>query len=230
MIDMNRKLSEFLTYLASIPDDSNQRIPPLNVLSKQLGISIATLREQLEEARSLGIVEVKPKVGIRKLPYDFSAALKPGLNYALHSGCISYEQFADLRKHLETVYFVEAAQTLNVQTIEQLEELVQSAFLCIQKFPGKVPVKVHREFHLLIYKHLNNQYLDGMLDAFWEVYHLSGLEVYPDFTYVERVWQYHARIVEQLRNRNYSAGLSLLIEHMDLVNQREKPVQRLSFE
>jgi DNA-binding GntR family transcriptional regulator len=77
---------------------------------------------------------------------------------------------------------------------------------------------------------LNNQYLDGILDAFWEVYHLSGLEVYPDFTYVERVWQYHARIVEQLRNRNYSAGLSLLIEHMDLVNQREKPVQRLSFE
>lgn len=227
---MKRTLSEFLTYLAALPVESDQRIPPLNILSKQLGISVATLREQLEEARSMGVVEVKPKAGIRKLPYDFAAALKPGLAYAMHGGCISYQQFADLRKHLETVYFVEAAQTLDNRAIDHLENLVESTLMTIKETPGKVPFKAHREFHTLIYKELNNQYLNGILDAFWEVYHLSGLEVYPDFTYIERVWQYHARIVEQIRNRNYSAGLSLLIEHMDLVNQREKPVQRLTFE
>lgn len=230
MVEMKRTLSEFLTYLAALPEGPDQRIPPLNILSKQLGISVATLREQLEEARSMGVVDVKPKAGIRKVPYDFSAALKPGLSYAMHGGCISYQQFADLRKHLETVYFVEAAQSLDNQAIERLDHLVGSAMKMIQDNPGKVPVKEHREFHTLIYKSLNNQYLDGILEAFWEIYHLSGLEVFPDFTYIERVWQYHTRIVDQIRNRNYSAGLSLLIEHMDLLNQREKPVQRLSFE
>lgn len=223
-------LSEFLTYLTTLPDQADQRIPPLNILSKQLGISVATLREQLEEARSMGIVEVKPKAGIRKLPYDFSTSLKPGLYYALHEGCIAYEQFADLRKHLETVYFVEAAQALDAQSINQLDELVKTALQEINENPGKVPASEHRQFHTLIYTFLNNQYLDGILDAFWDVYHMSGLEVYPDFTYTERVWQYHARIVDQIRNHNYSAGLSLLIEHMDLLNQREKPVQRLTFE
>ena len=211
MTDNYRNLSEFLTFLASVPEDNDQRIPPLNELSKQLGISVATLREQLEEARSLGIVEVKPKAGIRKLPYNFSSALKPGLTYAIHGGCISYQQFADLRKHLETAYFIEATQKMDTDTIDQLDDLVNSAIEIIKNNPGKVPAEEHRSFHTLIYKNLNNQYLDGILDAFWEVYHLSGLEVYPDFTYVERVWQYHARIVEQLRNRNYSAGLSLLI-------------------
>jgi len=230
MTDNYRNLSEFLTFLASVPEDNDQRIPPLNELSKQLGISVATLREQLEEARSLGIVEVKPKAGIRKLPYNFSSALKPGLNYAIHGGCISYTQFADLRKHLESAYFIEATQKMDTDMMDQLDDLVKSAIEIIKNNPGKVPAEEHRAFHTLIYKNLNNQYLDGILDAFWEVYHLSGLEVYPDFTYVERVWQYHARIVEQLRNRNYSAGLSLLIEHMDLLNQREKTVQRLSFE
>jgi DNA-binding FadR family transcriptional regulator len=223
-------LSELLSYLATLSDEDDQRIPPLHILSKQLGISVATLREQLTEARSLGIVEVKPKAGIRKLPYDFSAALKPGLHYAILGECLSYHQFADLRKHLETAYFVEAAQTLDNRTIDRLDQLVKEAQLIIQRNPGMVPAKEHREFHTLIYKHLENQYLDGILDAFWEVYHLSGMEVYPDYTYVERVWQYHARIVDQLRNRNYSAGLSLLIEHMDLLNQREKTIPRLSFE
>lgn len=230
MSTLDPNLSELLSYLATLSDEDDQRIPPLNILSKQLGISVATLREQLTEARSLGIVEVKPKAGIRKLPYDFSAALKPGLHYAILGGCLSYEQFSDLRKHLEIAYFIEAAQTLDTRTIDRLDQLVKEAQLIIQRNPGMVPAKEHREFHTLIYKHLENQYLDGILDAFWEVYHLSGMEVYPDYTYVERVWQYHERIVDQLRNRNYASGLSLLIEHMDLLNQREKTIPRLSFE
>ncbi|NMD31116.1 MAG: GntR family transcriptional regulator, partial [Chloroflexi bacterium] len=53
--------SEFLKYLArhsqSAEDD---RLPPLADLSRELGISIASLREQLEVARAMGLVEVRP--------------------------------------------------------------------------------------------------------------------------------------------------------------------------
>lgn len=230
MTPAKQDLSEFLTYLALIPTDADQRIPPLNELSKQLGISVATLREQLEEARSLGIVDVKPKAGIKKLPYDFSAAIKPGLFYAVESDCFSYQQFADLRKHLEAAYFVEAAQSLPIPEIERLDELVKLAQAKIKDPPGKVPAEEHREFHMLIYKNLNNQYLNGVLDTFWQIYHLSGLEVYPDQKYIDRVWQYHARIVEQVKAKNYSQALVLLVEHMDLVNQREKIIPWSSFE
>jgi DNA-binding FadR family transcriptional regulator len=230
MTSAKQDLSEFLAYLASIPADSDQRIPPLNELSKQLGISVATLREQLEEARSLGVVDVKPKAGIKKLPYDFSAAIKPGLFYAVESDCFSYQQFADLRKHLETAYFVEAAQSLPMPDIERLGELVKLAQAKIKDTPGKVPAEEHREFHMLIYKNLHNQYLNGVLDTFWQIYHLSGLEVYPDQSYIDRVWQYHAHIVEQVKAKNYSQALVLLVEHMDLINQREKIIPRSSFE
>ncbi len=223
-------LSEFLLYLSSLPEDSIQRIPPLLELSKLLGISVATLREQLEEARSLGLVEVRPKAGIRKLPYNFSTAIKPGLTYAVKAGSLSYHQFADLRRHLESAYFVEAAQTLTPIDINRLTDLITSAKSGFRANPGKVPAQEHREFHLTIYRNLKNQYLIGVLDAFWEVYHLSGMEIYPDITYIDRVWQYHERIVEEIRSRNYSLGLALLTEHMDLTNQREKNVPRSVFE
>ena len=61
--------SEFLSYLISHCDSDNDRVPSLKELSQKLGVSIAGLREQLEVARVLGVVEVKPKTGIRRVPY-----------------------------------------------------------------------------------------------------------------------------------------------------------------
>jgi len=223
-------LSHFLNYLASIPVDADQRIPPLSELSKDMGLSIATLREQMEAARLLGVVDARPKVGIRKVQFIFKRAIKPAFEYAVASDSISFHQFADLRKHLESSYFIEAAQRLTASDISRLEDLIQSAQTKIATFPGQTPTEEHREFHTFFYHRLDNPYLDGMLDAFWDVYHLNGYEVYPDLGYIERIWQYHARIIGQIKTGNYAQGLSLLLEHMDLVNQREKVIPRLSFE
>lgn len=223
-------LSEFLSYLAAIPEDGDQRIPPLNILSQQLGISVATLREQLEVARMLGVVEVKPKAGIRKLPYDFRAALVGSLAYAVESRSLSFEMLSDLRKHLESAYFLEAAQSLTVTDIDHLSSLVRKAQAKIAGIPGQIPGSEHREFHLLVYKNLGNPYLTGLFEAYWETYRMAGLEIYPDLSYADRVWQYHARIVEQIKAGNYNQGLKYLLEHMDLVNQRTKVFPRLSFE
>jgi DNA-binding FadR family transcriptional regulator len=37
-------------------------------MSKELGVSVALLREQLEVAKAIGLVEVRPRTGIRRLP------------------------------------------------------------------------------------------------------------------------------------------------------------------
>ena len=63
-------ISEFLRYLASHPEAENG-LPSLNKLSEDLGISLAALREQLEVARALGLVEVRPRTGTRRLPFSF---------------------------------------------------------------------------------------------------------------------------------------------------------------
>ena len=95
------RLSELLKYLASIPEGENQRIPPLSELSQTLGISVATLREQLEAARLLGIVEIKPKAGIKKTRYELKPALLASLTYGVQVNNRLFWQVADMRKHLE---------------------------------------------------------------------------------------------------------------------------------
>jgi DNA-binding FadR family transcriptional regulator len=223
-------LSEFLTYLANIPDSSDQRIPPLAELSKILGISVATLREQLVVARLLGIVEVKPKSGIHKKPFDISSLLKNSLTYAASANYDAFHLFSDLRKHLEGAYFIEAAQLLGKSELSELEALINSARTKIDSIPGQNPTTEHREFHLIIYKNLKNDYLNGILDAYWEAYHQAGLEIYPDHKYIDRIWQYHAAILENIKLQKYNQALVILSEHMELINQREKVIPRLSFE
>ena len=224
------KLSELLKYLASIPEGENQRIPPLSELSQILGISVATLREQLEAARLLGIVEIKPKAGIKKTTYCLKPALLASLTYGVEVNNRLFWQIADMRKHLEAAYFIEAVQNLSTADKEELAVLVKRAQQKLRSIPSQLPNAEHREFHLTMYRRLNNHLVYNVLETYWDVYRLTGMDIYTDINYVDRVWQYHGRIVEQIRSGNYSQGMQILLEHMDLISQRERPAPRLSFE
>ena len=224
------RLSELLKYLASLPESENYRIPPLSELSQKLGISVASLREQLEVARLLGIVEIKPKAGIKKTKYELKPALIASLTYGVEVNSRIFWQVSDMRKHLETAYFIEAVQLLSTADKEVLAALVKKAQQKLRSIPSQLPNLEHREFHLVMYRRLNNHLVYDVLETYWDLYRLMGMDVYTDINYVDRVWQFHGRIVEQIKNGNYSQGMQILLEHMDLISQRERQAPRLSFE
>src|SRR3970282_2991562 len=106
---------DFLEYLATSGNGSNEPIPSLEALSKKHGVSISVLREQLQVARALGLVEVRPRTGIRRLPYSFAPAVRESLFYAMARERQSFDLFANLRRHLERVYWFEAGEKLHDQ-------------------------------------------------------------------------------------------------------------------
>src|SRR5512139_2977896 len=109
----NPQTSQFLRYLARTDlSFQDEHLPALNDLSKELGIGISVLREQLEVARALGLVEVRPRTGIRRLPYSFFPAVQKSLSYAIERSQSHFEAFADLRNHLEACYWEEAVTAL----------------------------------------------------------------------------------------------------------------------
>ena len=104
------------------------QLPSLNNLSKQHGISIATLREQLGVARALGFVEVRPRTGIRRLPYSFTPAVHESLSYAMSLDKSYFEDFSNLRKHIEADYWYEAVGLLSEEDKAHLLALVEQAW------------------------------------------------------------------------------------------------------
>jgi DNA-binding FadR family transcriptional regulator len=222
-------LSEFLQYLAA-KTNGDDRLPPLNVLSQELGISIASLREQLEVARALGLVEVRPRTGIRRLPYNFRPAVMLSLAYAQSVDEDSFKRYSDFRSHIEAAYWYEAVSLLTAEDKNRLQELINRALEKIHGTPAQIPQQEHRELHLTIYSRLNNPFVLGALEAYWAMYEEVGLHRYTDMAYLERIWAYHQQIVDAIRTGNYKAGFDALIEHMNLLRDRARPMLRHHFE
>lgn len=207
-------------YLAS-HREAERGLPALTELSAELGISVATLREQLEVARALGLVEVKPRTGMRRKPYAFAAAVRQSLWYALMLDDGHFRKFSELRNHIEAAYWDEAARKLTKEDKKALRSLMDRARAKLLGSPLQVPHEEHRALHLLIYSRLNNPFVTGLLEAYWDAYESVGLNMYAgSINYLHKVWDYHGQMVESICSGSYSAGREALVAHIDLLSQR----------
>ena len=217
--------SEFLQYLTTSrlnsagADDADQ-LPSLNDISNELGISVARLREQLEVAEAFGFVEVRPRTGIRRLPYQFTPAVSQSLRFAMDKDPANFEFFSELRNHIETAYWDQAVRCLTPNDHTTLKGLINQAWIKLQGEPIQIPHEEHRLLHLTIYSRLNNPFVQGILEAYWEAYEAVGLNVYADYGYLQQVWRYHQQIVDAILSGDFQTGYQALVEHIQLLYRR----------
>jgi len=161
--------SEFLEYLVETyeVDQDCERLPSLQDLSKELGVSVSSLREQMEVGRALGLVEAKPRTGLRRLPYSFLPAVELSLSCAISMNQEYFLKFADLRQNLEAVYWYQAVDLLTQEDKEYLQDLIDRAWGKLRGTPIQIPQGEHRELHLTIYRRLDNPFVSGILEAYW---------------------------------------------------------------
>lgn len=219
--------SEFLQYLASTHngDPDEEHLPSLQEISQDLGISVARLREQLEVAEAIGLVEVRPRTGIRRLPYTFLPAIQQSLSYAIEIDRGYFDEFSELRNHIEAAYWHEAVCLLSEKDREDLLILVRRALDKLHSPQIKIPHREHRQLHLGIFRRLQNPFVLGILEAYWEAYEAVGLNMFADYEYLQQVWGYHQRMVEAICAGDFDAGYQALVEHKDLLYHR--PVSNL---
>src|SRR5512134_4008931 len=120
-------MSEFLRYLAS-HEEAQNKLPSLSDLSRELGISVASLREQLEVARALGLVEVRPRLGTKRRDYSFTPAVRQSLRYALALNDDNFRKYSELRNHVEAAFWYEAVAKLTETDKQELQSLVDRAW------------------------------------------------------------------------------------------------------
>jgi DNA-binding FadR family transcriptional regulator len=214
------ELSEFLRYLATHEEVDNG-LPSLKNLSLELGVSLPSLREQLEVARALGLVEIKPRLGMRRRDYSFTPAVRQSLGYALALNNEHFRKYSELRNHVESAFWHQAVCKLTESDKQELQNLVARAWEKLRGTPIQVPHEEHRNLHLKIYSRLENPFVTGILEAYWEAYESVGLNVFAGgYEYLEEVWQYHQEMVEAICNGNFEAGYQALVKHTDLLYHR----------
>ncbi len=209
--------SDFIAYIIENQVQPHEKLPSLQHISKELGISIGKLREQLEVARTLGIVSVRPRRGTIRLPYDFSPAVRASLAVGLESGSATFNQFSQLRQAIEAQFWNDAAALLTDADKTELQEIVDKAWNRLNGTPRHAPMKEHRQFHMKIFCRLDNPFVQGLLKVYWEAYADSQITRLMGFDYWVAVWKYHKQIIDALQSNRLTDGGELLIQHFDLL-------------
>ena len=216
-MQLNKLDSPFLKYLIDTEAVPGERLPALTDISDELGISVGKLREQLEVARSLGLVSVRPRLGIQREPFDFSLSIINGLLFSLAMDEATFEQVSQLRQVLEAGFWDQAVALLTTEDKTRLRELVDEAWEKLRGEPIHIPNNEHRLLHLTIFSRLENPFVQGLLAAYWDAYEASELTRFVSYAYWVEVWTYHERIVEALCNNDFALGRQLLVEHFSLL-------------
>jgi DNA-binding FadR family transcriptional regulator len=211
--------SEFLRYLLTQGCVPGAKLPSLDEISNEIGISVGKLREQFEVARVLGLVEASPRRGIRCLPYDFGKTVRLGLMVALTLDPGAFRAYSSLRIHLEMAFWDEAVALLSEEDKTELCRLVEVAQTKLAYERIQIPYPEHRAFHLTIYKRLENPFVLGLLEAYWDAYEAVELNTYADYSYLQEVWWYHKRIADAVQAGDYGLGKELLDQHMRLIDR-----------
>jgi len=212
--------SEFMSYLTQRARVPGTQLPAMSDLAGQLGISVSKLREQLEVARVLGFVDVRPRHGVHTLDYSIAPALKISLQYALAVSSEAFDQLENLREHVESCYWHRAVRSLEAADIQHLRELVAHAWGKLRGNPIQIPHSEHRELHLTIFSRLENPFVLGLLEAYWEAYESVGLALYADYRYLEQVWLAHEAMVEAIAARDEDQSYQALVDHFDILQTR----------
>lgn len=208
---------EFLEYLVQNNIQPGDRIPALGDLSSELCLSVSKLREQLEVARSLGLVTVRPRTGIHRQEFDFMQIVRLSLFFAVANDVRQFDAYSKLRIHLETSFWHEAVAVLTEDDKLYLRALVGHAWEKLRGNPIRIPHTEHRQFHLTIFSRLNNPFVRGLLEAYWEAYEAVQLNTYADYAYLNEVWTYHERIAEAILADEIEQSLITYDEHTKLL-------------
>lgn len=209
--------SDFLKYLLDNQLVAGAQLPPLTEISKALGVSVGKLREQLELARSMGLVSVRPRLGMQREPFNFAPTVLNGVLFGLGSGEATFQQVSQVRVALEVSFWDTAVTQLTSADKVELLEIVNLAWQKLRGSPIHVPNGEHRQLHLKIFSRLDNPFVQGLLTAYWDAYDASELTRFASYQYWTEVWSYHQRIVEALVANDFENGRHLLIQHFNLL-------------
>lgn len=196
------------------------KLPPMDELAQTMGVSRGKLREELVAAQAYGIVEMRPGDGTYILPFSFYPPTQTLILYAIERDRRYFDQFYRMRVELETAFWDRAVSNLTQEDKEKLQHIVECAERKLKGTPVEIPHSEHRDFHVLIFGKLENEFVQGILMAYWDAYEAVGLHRYFDLSYYETMWASHRAMAEAIVAGNYDEGKRILVEHATMLQDR----------
>jgi DNA-binding FadR family transcriptional regulator len=219
--------SAILDYIIEHQMKPGDHLPTIPELSRELGVSVSKIREELAVARTLGLVDTRPRVGTQVQPFDFGPAASLSAVYALRLDRAHFHALSQVRASIELSFWHQAVARLTAEDVQVLRAQIAAARLKLLQVPIEVPFEEHRRLHLTFFIHLDNLFVQGILEAYWAAYQAFGLGLYAGLAYHHEVWDYHERMTDCVARGDFDGGHQALRDHMVLLRYRPEELEVL---
>lgn len=184
-------------------------LPTETQLCQWMGVSRNLLREALKSMEVIGMIRSCPGRGTEVCEFSLDFVLNHVMFCANQSNTKAIIELLEIRKRIELGFATQAYQALQPEDIIKIRAIMDGI-----KEKGKNKILFHhldREFHMAIFKPLNNSTLNTLLGSIWSVdehFRVDKKKLFLEETVVK-----HENIVLALEHRNFEAFQAAMLAH-----------------
>jgi len=206
------RLRDFIQEQGLRPGD---RLPSEAVLATRLGVNRLSLREATRSLQTLGVIEAQQGNGLFVSRFSFGPLIEQ-LPYGLADPGMALEEILTAREAMEVGLMPAVVRIADHDNVARCAELAR--VMIDLEAEGRSTVEVDKEFHLQLYKGLDNPLVDNLIEVFWELFVRLGdaIPAPEDARRGER----HMAIVRALQAEDVTTSLIRMQEHFADVRTR----------
>ena len=197
------------------------KIPSERELAADLGISRQSVREALNRAEVMGLIDVRQGEGSFILS-SINKSLKPPLTIIIEKEAERIFEFIEIRKLVEGWCAEKAASEATNEDLKNMEEILDKMKKVASK--DKQWEELDLELHLSFAKATHNVIAVHMMEALKANFRpfFKFAKSMPRSEKIDVLWQHHFEIFAAIKNRNPQAAQKKVIEHLNFIEKKLK--------
>lgn len=172
------------------------KVPGEMEVAALLGVSRPVIREAFSVLEAAGLLMARKGSGRVLMPFGFGSVVSLLSNYAVPRGKLLLDLLA-VRQAIEGNMLQAAAAIMPAADLLEIERLVEAmeAKAARNEYFGEED----RHFHALLYRCLENEVLQGLLELFWAMYHQLDTNALSHSQRLDETAAHHRRIFNALK-------------------------------
>ena len=184
-------------------------LPTEQAMCESLGVSRNVLREAIKSMELMGMVQACPGRGTQVMEFSMDFLFQNVLFFHVGGEDKPVREMFGIRKMLELGYMRQAFHALGEEDIRHIRECADEIRTRWEK--GEMFVEADHEFHMSLFRPLNNGVLTSLLEAIWAVD--DGFELEKKMPYLSSSVNKHDAIVQALERYDFLAFAKAMEAH-----------------
>ena len=184
-------------------------LPTEQTMCENLGVSRNVLREAIKSMELMGMVQARPGRGTQVQAFSLDFLFQNVLFFHVDGEDKPVREMFGIRRMLELGYMRQAFYALKEEDIRHIRQCADE--IRTRWDNGEMFTEADYEFHMSLFRPLNNSVLNSLLEAIWSVD--AGFELEEKMPHLSSSVNKHDAIVQALENYDFFAFAKAMDAH-----------------